>query len=160
MNEKNAKRLAENFKKMRGGALKIGQILSTSEESVLPPVIRDAMEQARSEANIMTLKQVTQNFIRELGQDWQKNFKEVNLYPFAAASIGQVHEAILTNDMRVAIKMQYTGISNSIDSDLNNFKRIVDLLGVFPRGLYLNEAIDVARGELHWECDYEREAMY
>ena len=82
------------------------------------------------------------------------------MYPFAAASIGQVHEAILTNDMRVAIKMQYTGISNSIDSDLNNFKRIVDLLGVFPRGLYLNEAIDVARGELHWECDYEREAMY
>lgn len=44
MNEKNAKRLADNFKKMRGGALKIGQILSTSEESVLPPVIRDAME--------------------------------------------------------------------------------------------------------------------
>ena len=82
------------------------------------------------------------------------------MYPFAAASIGQVHEAILQNDMRVAIKMQYTGISNSIDSDLNNFKRIVDMLGIFPRGLYINEALDVARGELHWECDYEREAMY
>jgi aarF domain-containing kinase len=56
--------------------------------------------------------------------------------------------------------MQYTGIANSIDSDLNNFKRIIDMLGIFPRGLYLNEAIDVARGELHWECDYEREAAY
>lgn len=56
--------------------------------------------------------------------------------------------------------MQYTGISNSIDSDLNNFKRIVDVLGIFPRGLYINEALDVARGELHWECDYEREATY
>lgn len=56
--------------------------------------------------------------------------------------------------------MQYTGISNSIDSDLNNFKRIIDMLGIFPRGLYLNEAIDVARTELHWECDYEREATY
>jgi aarF domain-containing kinase len=56
--------------------------------------------------------------------------------------------------------MQYTGISSSIDSDLNNFKRIVDLLGIFPRGLYLNEAIDVARNELHWECNYEREALY
>lgn len=82
------------------------------------------------------------------------------MFPFAAASIGQVHEAILLNDMRVAIKMQYTGISNSIDSDLNNFKRIVDVLGIFPRGLYINEALDVARGELHWECDYEREATY
>lgn len=62
--------------------------------------------------------------------------------------------------MRVALKMQYTGISNSIDSDLNNFKMLIDMLGIFPRGLYLNEAIDVARGELHWECNYEREAYY
>lgn len=88
LNEKNAKRLADNFKKMRGGALKIGQILSTSEESVLPPVIRDAMEKARSEADIMPLKQVTKNLVREYGPEWQKNFKEINLYPFAAASIG------------------------------------------------------------------------
>jgi aarF domain-containing kinase len=145
---------------MRGGALKIGQILSTSEESVLPPVIRDAMEKARSEADIMPLKQVTKNLIREYGHDWQKNFHEINLYPFAAASIGQVHEAILKDGTRVALKMQYTGIANSIDSDLNNFKRIADILGIFPRGLYINEALDVARRELHWECDYTREASY
>ncbi len=145
---------------MRGGALKIGQILSTSEQSILPPIIREAMEKARSEADIMPLKQVTKNLIREYGSDWQNNFREINLYPFAAASIGQVHEAILKDGLRVAIKMQYTGISSSIDSDLNNFKRIIDLLGVFPRGLYLNEAIDVARNELHWECNYEREALY
>jgi aarF domain-containing kinase len=37
---------------------------------------------------------------------------------------------------------------------------IINMLGIFPRGLYLNEAIDVARGELHWECNYEREATY
>ena len=70
LTEANAKRLAENFKKMRGGALKIGQILSTSEESVLPPIVRQAMEEARSEANIMPMKQVTKNFNRELGKDW------------------------------------------------------------------------------------------
>jgi len=145
---------------MRGGALKIGQILSTSEESVLPPVIRDAMEKARSEADIMPIKQVVKNLVREYGPEWQTNFQEINLYPFAAASIGQVHDGYLKNGMRVALKMQYTGISNSIDSDLNNFKRIIDMLGIFPRGLFLNEVIDVARGELHWECDYDREALY
>ena len=48
----------------------------------------------------------------------------------------------------------------SIDSDINNFKRIIDLLGIVPRGLYLNEALDVAKCELHWECDYLREAAY
>lgn len=98
--------------------------------------------------------------IREYGHDWQTNFHEINLYPFAAASIGQVHEAILKDGTRVALKMQYTGISNSIDSDLNNFKRLADVLGIFPRGLYINEALDVARRELHWECDYNREASY
>lgn len=70
MNEKNAERLANNFKKMRGGALKIGQILSTSEESVLPPILRTAMEKARSEADIMPIKQVVKNLVREYGQDW------------------------------------------------------------------------------------------
>lgn len=71
-----------------------------------------------------------------------------------------MHEAFLTDGMKVALKMQYTGISNSIDSDLDNFKLLIDLLGVFPRGLYLDELIRVTRGELHWECNYEREAVY
>merc|ERR1712086_807087 len=105
LNEKNADRLANNFKKMRGGALKIGQIMSTGEESILPPVIRDAMEKARSEADIMPLKQVKKNLIREYGKDWENNFNEINLYPFAAASIGQVHEAVLVDKLKVAIKM-------------------------------------------------------
>ena len=160
LNERNANRLAESFRKMRGAALKIGQILSTSEESVLPPVMRDAMEKARSEADIMPIKQVVRIFETAYGADWQKNFKEINLYPFAAASIGQVHEAVLTDGQRVALKVQYTGIANSIDSDLDNFKMLVDVLGVFPRGLYLDELIKVSRSELHDECDYEREAAY
>mmetsp|Transcript_47911 Transcript_47911/g.63406 ORF Transcript_47911/g.63406 Transcript_47911/m.63406 type:complete len:273 (+) Transcript_47911:511-1329(+) len=160
LNERNADRLAESFRKMRGAALKIGQILSTSEESVLPPVMRDAMEKARSEADIMPIKQVVRIFERAYGPEWQANFKEINLYPFAAASIGQVHEAVLADGRRVALKVQYTGIANSIDSDLDNFKMLVDVLGVFPRGLYIEELIKVSRMELHCECDYEREAAY
>jgi|TARA_B110000285_G_C15097992_1_gene603268 hypothetical protein len=42
-------------------------MLSTSEESALPPLIREAMEKARSEADIMPLKQVTKNLVREYG---------------------------------------------------------------------------------------------
>jgi len=73
---------------MRGAALKIGQALSAQEESILPPVIRNAMEKARSEADIMPVKQVVRIFEKAYGSNWQKNFKEINLYPFAAASIG------------------------------------------------------------------------
>lgn len=95
---------------------------------------------------------------KQYGSDWQKNFREINLYPFAAASIGQVHEAILKDGMRVALKIQYTGVGDSIDSDLNNFSRLVGLFG-FPRGLFLNELIETTRGELYWETDYKREAQ-
>ena len=54
--------------------------------------------------------------------------------------------------------MQYTGVADSIDSDLNNFKRLVGLFG-FPRGLFLNELVEVTRGDLYWETDYLREAQ-
>lgn len=52
---------------MRGAALKIGQVMSTSEDSFLPPVIRDAMEKARSEADIMPVKQVVRIFEKAYG---------------------------------------------------------------------------------------------
>jgi aarF domain-containing kinase len=158
INEKNADRLQKSFRKMRGAALKVGQILSTSENSVLPPIIRDAMEKARSEADIMPVKQVVRLLEKAHGKDWQKHFREINLFPFAAASIGQVHEATLKDGQKVALKIQYNGVANSIDSDLDNFKRLIDMFGVFPKGLYLNEMIRVTRGELKWECDYLREA--
>ena len=145
---------------MRGAALKIGQLLSTSEESVLPPILREAMEKARSSADIMPIADVVRIFEKAWGPEWQKNFKEINLYPFAAASIGQVHEAVLVDGTRVALKVQYTGIANSIDSDLDNFKMLVDVLGVFPRGLYIDELIRVSRHELRDECNYIREAEY
>jgi predicted unusual protein kinase regulating ubiquinone biosynthesis (AarF/ABC1/UbiB family) len=46
------------------------------------------MERARSEADIMPIKQVVRIFENAYGKEWQKKFKEINLYPFAAASIG------------------------------------------------------------------------
>lgn len=55
---------------MRGAILKLGQILSTQEETVIPPILRSAMEKARSEADIMPTKQVLKILDREYGKDW------------------------------------------------------------------------------------------
>jgi aarF domain-containing kinase len=55
---------------MRGAVLKLGQILSTGEQSIVPPVIRDAMEKARSEADIMPVKQVVKILEKEYGSEW------------------------------------------------------------------------------------------
>ena len=70
LNEKNADRLQKSFRKMRGAALKLGQIMSTQEDSFMPPVIRDAMEKARSEADIMPVKQVVRIFENAYGKEW------------------------------------------------------------------------------------------
>lgn len=77
----------------------------------------------------------------------------------AAASIGQVHEAVLQDGQKVALKIQYPGVWASIDSDMNNFMRLISVLNIFPWGLFLKELIDNTRIELHTECDYMNEAL-
>ena len=70
INQANATRLQHTFKKMRGAILKLGQIMSTQETAIMPPVIKEAMEKARSEADIMPLKQVVKILVKEYGKDW------------------------------------------------------------------------------------------
>ena len=125
LNERNAERISLTLCKMRGAALKIGQILSNMEDSVIPPAIKQSLERARKEADIMPKEQVTKMLEQELGSDWQKEFRELNLYPIAAASIGQVHEGITKDGQKVAVKIQYPGVQKSIDSDMANFQRLI-----------------------------------
>ena len=77
----------------------------------------------------------------------------------AAASIGQVHKAVLkSTGQPVAVKVQYPGVANSIDSDLNNLSILLTASRILPRGLFLDKTIANARTELGWECNYTREA--
>ena len=154
MTDSNSVRISNTLWKMRGAALKIGQILSNMEDLVIPQTIKQAFERARREADIMPKAQVIEMLEKELGKEWQNKFSEFNLYPIAAASIGQVHEARLRNGKKVAVKIQYPGIAESIDSDFKNLKRLIRLLGIFPRGLYLDELMNNTRKELHEEWDY------
>lgn len=96
MSEAQAEKLAEGLCRMRGAALKIGQMLSLSDESLLPPQIAAVLERVRTQADIMPKRQLDQVMREELGPDWRAklggdNFEEV---PVAAASIGQVHRCV------------------------------------------------------------------
>ena len=94
-----------------------------------------------------------------LGSDWRDLFSSFDEKPIAAASIGQVHSAVLkSTNTRVAVKVQYPGVANSIDSDLNNLAILLTASRLLPKGLYLDKTIANARTELAWECDYVREA--
>ncbi|KAJ1936324.1 hypothetical protein EC988_008228, partial [Linderina pennispora] len=99
---------------------------------------------------------------RQLGADWRDKFAEFQDEPFAAASIGQVHEARIAmaehGFSKVAVKVQYPGVAGSIESDLSNLQSLLVMSKLLPRGMYLENTIKVARKELEWECDYVREA--
>ena len=161
-NDANADRLAKTLCRMRGAAMKLGQMLSIQDETLLPPQLSRALEQVRQGADAMPLHQLHQQLEKELGKGWREKFETFEDLPFAAASIGQVHRATIVEHgetKNVVVKVQYPGVADSIESDLKNLAMLVKLSGFAPKGLFIDRVIDVGRDELKVECDYEREAQ-
>jgi hypothetical protein len=153
MSDRNAERLAEALCRMRGAALKLGQMLSIQDEATLPPALAQALERVRQGADYMPRSQLNRQLEAQLGADWQSKFSDFNMVPLAAASIGQVHKAKLLDDTEVAMKIQYPGVAESIVSDLNNLKQLVSMTNLLPPGLFIDNIIKVAKEELAEECE-------
>lgn len=151
--------IADELCRMRGAALKLGQMLSIQDEALLPPQIAAALERVRQGADYMPARQLHAVLSAELGPAWRTRFAAFDDKPFAAASIGQVHRGLLADGGgEVAVKVQYPGVAASIDADLGNLSRLLVVSAVLPPGMFLENALAVARRELRWETDYLREA--
>lgn len=159
LSDRSAEHIAETLCKMRGAALKLGQMLSLQDEGILPEPLTKALERVRQGADVMPRAQLHAQLEAELGAGWRARFRTFGEKPVAAASIGQVHRARTIDGRDVAVKVQYPGVGDSIESDLKNLKRLVTYLNVLPPGLYVDEILDVAREELILECDYKLEAQ-
>lgn len=158
LSPQNAQRLALALCRMRGAALKIGQMLSIQDESLVPPPVLAALDIVRQGADVMPRGQLNQVLESELGPHWSSSLLSFDYQPIAAASIGQVHRAVTKDGMDVAMKIQYPGVADSIESDIENVKLLLDYTNLIPKGLYLDRAMKVAKEELSRECDYELEA--
>ncbi|XP_017480708.1 PREDICTED: aarF domain-containing protein kinase 4 [Rhagoletis zephyria] len=156
----NAERIVDTLCKVRGAALKIGQILSIQDSKVVSPQLAKAFERVRHAADYMPDWQVERVMITQLGADWRNLLESFDEKPFAAASIGQVHRATLKDGMQVAIKIQYPGVAQSIESDIDNLVGMLKVWDVFPHGFFIDNVVKVAKRELNWEVDYTREAEY
>ncbi len=86
----NAERLAKTLCRMRGAALKLGQMLSVQDESILSPEFTQAMERVRAGADIMPIAQLHRQLCKGLGDNWRDKLEVFDDNPIAAASIGQV----------------------------------------------------------------------
>lgn len=154
----NAERIVSTICKVRGAALKIGQILSIQDNTVISPELQKIFERVRQSADFMPTWQVEKVLARELGHDWKNKLEMFDEKPFAAASIGQVHHATLVDGKPVAIKIQYPGVAAGIHSDIENLVGLMKVWNVFPEGMFIDNVVEVAKRELSWEVDYIREA--
>ncbi|KAI9646406.1 hypothetical protein NHQ30_004398 [Ciborinia camelliae] len=155
----NMDRLVTKLSRMRGAALKLGQMISFQDSKMLPVPIQEVMQRVQDRADYMPASQRNKVLRANLGPEWRDLFGEFEEVPLAAASIGQVHRATLkSTGAKVAVKIQYPGVADSIDSDLNNLAILLTASRLLPKGLFLDKTIANARTELGWECDYIREA--
>ncbi|XP_053193473.1 atypical kinase COQ8A, mitochondrial [Scomber japonicus] len=158
LSEANAERIVRTLCKVRGAALKLGQMLSIQDDAFINPQLAKIFERVRQSADFMPIKQMTKALNSDLGNNWRDKLESFEDRPFAAASIGQVHLAKMKDGREVAMKIQYPGVAQSINSDVNNLMTVLNMSNALPEGLFPEHMIDVMRRELALECDYIREA--
>lgn len=156
----NMRQIADELARMRGAAMKIGQLVSMDAGDVLPGELADIMARLRADADFMPPQQLRDVLDAEWGVGWRKRFARFDVRPIAAASIGQVHRAQLPDGTELAVKVQYPGIARSIDSDVSNIGRLVRLSGLLPDGFALEPYLAEARTQLKEEADYCSEAAH
>lgn len=159
LNETNANLIVETLCRVRGAVLKLGQMLSIQDSALIDPKLADIFERVRQAADFMPQSQVETVMTNELTKDWRSKFAEFSDKPFAAASIGQVHEARLHDGRPVAVKIQYPGVDTSIDSDIKALTSLLRVWDFLPKGLYIENLIQSARHDLALEVDYLNEAQ-
>jgi predicted unusual protein kinase regulating ubiquinone biosynthesis (AarF/ABC1/UbiB family) len=154
----NAHRLTHRLSEMRGAAMKLGQLLSMDSGQIIPPELSDVLARLRDNAHHMPSSQVASVLQQAWGKDWHSRFEHFDYKPIAAASIGQVHSALLTDKRRLAVKVQYPGIRRSIDSDVDNVASLLRLFNLIPEEMDFLSVLDEAKRQLHIEADYSKEA--
>jgi predicted unusual protein kinase regulating ubiquinone biosynthesis (AarF/ABC1/UbiB family) len=156
----NARKITKQLSTMRGAAMKLGQMISMDSGDFLPKELADILAQLRKDAQRMPRAQLDKVLRSEWGEEWEAQFLHFSRLPIAAASIGQVHHAHLPEGERLAIKVQYPGVKESIDSDINNVAGLLRLTGLVPSHLDIKPLIEEGRVQLHQEADYHREAKF
>ena len=156
----NARRLAARLARLRGAAMKIGQLVSLQGDDVLPPEFAHALAVLRSQAAPMPAQQLHRVLGREYGAGWQRLFAKFDDEPVAAASIGQVHRVVAADGRDLALKIQYPGVARSIASDVDNVAALLRLFNLLPVDLDVDGLAAEAKRQLAQEADYLREARF
>ncbi len=153
----NVMRVADRLSHLRGAAMKLGQMISLDSGDILPAELSEIMARLRERAHHMPPAQLQRVLEAEWGMNWRKRFARFEATPMAAASIGQVHRAVTHDGRELAVKIQYPGVRESIDADVDNVATLLRVSGFLPREIDMKPMLLEAKRQLHEETDYLRE---
>ena len=155
--KREARRFVRELGRLKGTYVKIGQMLSSFGEQILPPVLVEALRDLSDQTEPLHWDAL-ESFVRDSLGD---RFNELEIDPeaIAAASLAQVHLAKVrsTGDW-ICLKLQYPGLAEVIDADFDTVVRMLLLARWVKAGRELDDWLESMRTHLHHEIDYRREA--
>ncbi len=158
-----AEQMVDTLGKMKGAAMKVGQLASFIDTEFLPPEYRDLYQDKladlRTSAPPMPWKKVKKVLEEEWEESPEELFDDFSEEAAAAASIGQVHRAVMPDGRDVAVKIQYPGVAEAIRADLQNAGMFLRLAKAIAPGLDAKAAAEELKERVSEELDYELEAQ-
>ncbi|MFT5717486.1 MAG: putative unusual protein kinase regulating ubiquinone biosynthesis (AarF/ABC1/UbiB family) [Oleiphilaceae bacterium] len=156
--EKMADDIVGTLGELKGAVMKIGQIASQTQD-FLPKEFSNALQKLQKEAPPVEFTIIRDQVEKELGASLDQLFLKFDEEPHAAASIGQVHRAVLHSGREVVVKVQYPGVDRSCDSDLKQLRLTLKLGGLIKMPKESVDALfEEIKARLHEELDYMQEA--
>ncbi|WAU73202.1 ABC1 kinase family protein [Acinetobacter sp. TR11] len=151
--------IADTLGEMKGAVMKVGQIASQYKD-IFPPEVAKAIAKLQRQAPAMPFAAIQKQVEKELGKPLNQIFSSFETEPFAAASIGQVHRAVLPNGQAVVVKVQYPGVDQACESDLKQVRLALRLMGVLKIDKKLQDQLfQEIQDSLSAELNYEIEAQ-
>ena len=157
------RQLVDQLGQMRGAAMKVGQIISMVEFDGLPEEERDDLQRRlaalRDDIPPVRFADLEKLMRQEYGGPLGRVFRDFDEQAFAAASIGQVHRATTLEGDEVAVKIQYPGVAEAVETDLRNATLLLPLVKRLAPGLDAKALVSEMRERISEELDYELEAQ-
>jgi len=152
--------LVETLSQMKGAAMKAGQLLGLEGNDLLPPEVVEILSRLQSDGDPLPTADIERLLIEAWGQERYSQLQNLSPTSLASASIGQVHTATW-NGRKIAIKVQFPGVAQTIDSDVHLLKNVVEkLIFVTRKKTELGALFEEIRQTLHQETDYLAEAGF
>jgi len=156
LNQRNAELIYWAILKLQGLFIKVGQFMSLRVD-VLPRAYTRILARLQDQVPPADYRLIKKRIIEELDKPPEEIFSWFREEPIAAASLGQVHEAMLKDGRRVAVKVQYPGIEKIVETDLRILKLILWWFGLFRKQFQSDVILNEFRRAISQEIDYIHE---